>query len=193
MPRGPICALTGRVPEAHTVVTIGTWVILGSHHQKMATQVARAGNDFRHARQSASGGRRRGRVLLDEVLPLQLQPKLGRDRRLQGGHIGEDLRLGMRADEQRRGDVRRHRELKRSSSQVGAELGRHSAQLFALLDVLAGNIPGRLAIVVARTAGDETGVQRRADYKLHVALTRHREDVVERVRMVDQRVLRGGP
>jgi hypothetical protein len=31
-------------------------------------------------------------------------------------HIGEDLRLGMRADDQRRRDVRRRRELKRSGS-----------------------------------------------------------------------------
>src|SRR5258706_7374208 len=70
------------------------------------------------------------------------------------------------------------------------EVRRHSAQPLSLLDVLAGNVPGRLAIVVARAAGDEAGVERRADHKLHVALTRHGKDVVERVRMVDQRVLR---
>src|SRR6185295_3438928 len=39
--------------------------------------------------------------------------------------------------------------------------------------------------------GDEAGVERRADYKLYVALTRRGKDVVERVRMVDQRILRG--
>jgi hypothetical protein len=55
--------------------------------------------DFRYARRSVSGHRRRGRVLLDEVLPLQLGPELRRDRRLHGAHIGEDLRLGMRADD----------------------------------------------------------------------------------------------
>jgi len=70
--------------------------------------------------------RGRGRVLLDEVLPLQFGPKLRRDRRLHGAHIGEDLRLGMRADDQRGGDVGRRRELERSRSQIGAELSRHS-------------------------------------------------------------------
>src|SRR6476646_4900733 len=97
----------------------------------------------------------------------------------------------MRADDQGRADVRGRRELKRSGSQISAELRRHSAQPLSLLDVLARNVPGRLAIVVARAAGDEASVQRRADHELHVALTRHGKDVVERVRMVDQRILRG--
>ena len=55
--------------------------------------------------------RRRGRVLFDEVLPLKLGPKLRRDCRLHGTHIGEDLRLGMRADDQRHRNVWRGREL----------------------------------------------------------------------------------
>jgi hypothetical protein len=38
-------------------------------------------------------------------MPLQLDPELRRDRRLHGAHIGEDLGLGMRADDQRRGDL----------------------------------------------------------------------------------------
>src|SRR6266581_3039405 len=70
--------------------------------------------------------RKHGRVLLDKVLPLQLGPKLRRNRRLDRAHIGKDLRLGMRAEDQRRGDVRRRRELKRSGSQIGTELRRHS-------------------------------------------------------------------
>ena len=52
-----------------------------------------------YARQPASRQRRRGRVMIDEVLPLQLGPELRRNRRLHGAHIGEDLRLGMRADD----------------------------------------------------------------------------------------------
>ena len=54
--------------------------------------------DF-YARQPASRQRSRGRVMIDEVLPLQLGPELWRNRRLHGAHIGEDLRLGMRADD----------------------------------------------------------------------------------------------
>ena len=123
--------------------------------------------------------------MLDKVLPLQLGPKLRRDRRLHGAHVGEDLRLGMRADNQHRGDVRRRRELKRSGSQIGAELRRHSAQSLSPLDVLAGNVPGRLAIVVSRAAGYEAGVQRRADHELYVVLTRRGKNILERVRMVD--------
>src|SRR6476661_2606990 len=88
---------------------------------------------------------------------------------------------GTPADSRRRGDVRRGRELKRSGSQIGAELRRHRAQPLPLLDVLAGNVPRRLAIVVPRAAGDEAGVQRRADHKLYIALTRHGKDVVERI------------
>ncbi len=45
-----------------------------------------------------SGRCRRRHVLFDEFLPLQLNPKLRRDCRLHRAHIGEDLRLGMRAD-----------------------------------------------------------------------------------------------
>src|ERR1700751_4381457 len=71
----------------------------------------------------------------------------------------------MRADEPPRRNVRRRRDLKRSGPQIGAELRRHSAQLLSLLDVLAGNVPGRLALVVARAAGDEAGVQRRAAFQ----------------------------
>jgi hypothetical protein len=52
--------------------------------------------------------------------------------------FAEDLRLGMRADDQRGGDVGRRRELERSRSQIGAELSRHSAQPLSLLDVLVG-------------------------------------------------------
>src|ERR1700730_16802223 len=111
--------------------------------------------------------RGRGRVLLDELLPLQFGPKLRRDRRLHGAHIGEDLRLRVRAKDQCCGNVRRVRELKRSASQIDAELRGHSAKPLSLLDVLAGNAPGRLAIVVARAAGDEARVQRRGDHGLY--------------------------
>ena len=43
-----------------------------------------------------------------------------------------------------------YRELKRSGSQIGAELRRHGAQPLPLFDELAGNVPGRLAFA-ART------------------------------------------
>jgi hypothetical protein len=52
--------------------------------------------------------------LIDQNAPTPtVGPELRRDRRLHGAHIGEDLGLGMRADDQHRGDVRRRRELKR--------------------------------------------------------------------------------
>ncbi len=44
----------------------------------------------------------------------------------------------------------------------------------------------RSAVVVARAAGDEAGIERGADHELYVALARHGKDVLERVRMVDQ-------
>jgi hypothetical protein len=42
----------------------------------------------------------------------------------------------MRADDQSHGNVWRRRELKRSGSQIGAELRRHSAQPLSLLDMM---------------------------------------------------------
>jgi hypothetical protein len=82
-------------------------------------------SDFRRP---VSRHRRRGRVLIDEVLPLQLGPELWRDRRLHGAQIGEDLRPGMRADDHHRGDVGAV-ETKRSGSQIGAELPPRRASL----------------------------------------------------------------
>src|SRR6185437_16505827 len=54
----------------------------------------------------------------------QLGPKLRWNRRLHGAHIGKDLGLGMRADDQSHGNVWRRRELKRSGSQIGAATAR---------------------------------------------------------------------
>ncbi len=106
--------VSSHVPGTHAVISMASWADL-VHRGKTIT---RRGND--PTLSPASGRRRRGRVLLDEVLPLQLDPKLRRDRRPHGCHIGDYLRLGMRTDEQRRGAGRRRRELKRSGSQIGA-------------------------------------------------------------------------
>ena len=49
---------------------------------------------------------RRWRVWFDELLSLQLDPKLRRNFGLHRGHIGENLFFAVRPDDQSRGDVR---------------------------------------------------------------------------------------
>src|SRR5580704_1514314 len=64
-------------------------------------------------------GRRR-RVLLDELLSLQLDPKLGRNSCLHRGHVGENLLFAARPDNQSRGDVRGRGKMERRGSKVYA-------------------------------------------------------------------------
>src|SRR2546430_5791999 len=45
--------------------------------------------------------------------------------------------------------------------------------LVGVVEPVLGTEPGHLAVVVARAAGDEAGVERGADYALYLALARH--------------------
>src|SRR6267143_4389695 len=132
---------------------------------------------------------RRWCVLLYEPLPLQLGPEIRRNRRLHRGYVGEDLLFAPCTDDQSRGDVRGSGETECRGSKVYTVLGGHRAQLLSLFDEFAWDVPGSLSVVVTRTAGDESRVQRRADHEFDVTLSRHGKDAVERVGMVDQRVL----
>src|SRR5712664_884819 len=134
---------------------------------------------------------RRWCVLLYEPLPLQLGPEIRRNRRLHRGYVGEDLLFAPCTDDQSRGDVRGCGEQQRRGSEVYTVLGGHRAQLLSLFDVFARDVPGILSVVVTRTAGDESCIERRADHEFDVTLSRHGKDAVERVGMVDERVLGG--
>jgi len=59
-----------------------------------------------YADPSMDSGRYR-RILLDQILSLELCPELGRDPGLRGGVICEDLLLAAGADDQGCGDVGR--------------------------------------------------------------------------------------
>ena len=76
-----------RATEVHDLISLG---ILNEEHREDPEALRAA--VLRQIRQTL---RRRRRVLIDEVLPLQLGPELRRNRRLHGAHIGKDLRLGM--------------------------------------------------------------------------------------------------
>ena len=71
------------------------------------------------------------RILLDEILSLELCPELGRDPGLHGGVIREDLLLAAGAYYQGCRDVRRCRELKRRSPEIDSKVTCNSAKSFA--------------------------------------------------------------
>ena len=64
------------------------------------------------------------------------------------------------ADDQCCGNVRRGRELERRRSQINSMIGRNLSQFSAFFDIRGGDSVGVLSVVVPRTPGNESGVQR---------------------------------
>src|SRR5580704_5815966 len=112
---------------------------------------------------SQSGGNRC--VLFDELALLQLRPELRRDLDLHGAVVSDDLMLAGGADNQGRGDIRRRGELQRRRPEVDAVPSRYLAQLFALFDDRLRDLVVFLAVIVALTAADEAGVERRTHHE----------------------------
>src|SRR5882672_2751644 len=136
---------------------------------------------------SLSGRNRR--VLFDEFALLQLRPEIRRDLDLHGAVVSDDLLLTGGADNQGRGDIRRCRELQRRRPKIDAVPSRYLAQLFALFDDRLRDLVVFLAVIVPLTAADEAGVERRTNHERNALGARGRKNMVERVLVVDQRIL----
>src|SRR5947209_18463281 len=70
-------------------------------------------------------------------------------------------------------------------------IDRNVTQFLAFLNIDGGDLVGVLSVVVPRTARYESGIKRRPDHQRDVLLPYRWEDVIERVLVVDQRILRG--
>src|SRR6267142_1017204 len=70
-------------------------------------------------------------------------------------------------------------------------IGRNFTQSFAFLNIGGGDLVGVLSVVVPRTARYEAGIKRRPDHQRDVLSPYRWEDVIERVLVIDQRILRG--
>src|ERR1700716_142020 len=138
---------------------------------------------------SQSGGNRR--VLFNELALLQLRPELRRDLDLHGAVVSDDLLLAGGADDQGRGDIGRCGELQRRRPEIDAVPSRYLAQLIALFDDRLRDLVVFLAVIVPRTAADEAGIERRTHHERNALVARGRENMAERVLVVDQRILRG--
>src|SRR6266404_3173942 len=130
-------------------------------------------------------------VLLDEILTLQVRPELSWNLSLHRGVVFQDLMFSADADHQGCGNIRRGRKLQCSRSQIDPMIGRDVTQFLAFLNIGSGNFVGVLSIVVPRTARYESGIKRRPDHQRDVLLPYRWEDVIERVLVIDQRILRG--
>src|ERR1700733_7806743 len=113
--------------------------------------------------------RRYGGVVLDQAFGPKIRPERTRNVRLERRVVGEHLlQIGTSDDECDR-DVRSNRKLQCGRSQVYAVPISNRTHTSALLDGLRRNLIVCLAVVEARAAADEAGVQRRTDDKAHLA------------------------
>ncbi len=105
------------------------------------------------------------------------------------GHASEDLLFAARTDDQGCSDVRscgeRNAAVRRSTPYWAA-----AARSFSR-DVFTWDVPRIRSVVVTWTAGDEPGVQGRADHEFDISLSRHRKNVVDGVGMVGGMTLDG--
>ena len=110
---------------------------------------------------------------------------------MHGAVVSDDLLLAGGADNQGRGDIRRCGELQRCRPEIDAVPSRYLAQPFALFDDLRRDLLVFLAVIEPLTAADEAGVERRTHHEGNALGTSRRENMLERVLVVDQRILRG--
>src|SRR4029450_4576610 len=130
-------------------------------------------------------------VLLDQILTLQVRPELSRNLSLHRGVVFQDLMFSTDSDHQGCGYIRCGRKLPCDRPPLDPMLGRNVTQCLAFLNIGDGDLVGVLSVVVPRTARYESGVKRRPDHQRDVLLPYHWENVIERVLVVDQRILRG--
>src|ERR1700756_1093385 len=130
-------------------------------------------------------------VLLDQILTLQVCPELSRNLSLHRGVVFQDLTFSADTDHQGRGNIGRGRKLERSRSQIDPMIGRDFTQFPAFLNIGGWNLIGVLSVVVPRTARYESGIKRRPDHEGDVLLSCGWEDIIQRVLVIDQRILRG--
>src|SRR5258708_33120507 len=97
------------------------------------------------------------RILLDQILSLELCPELGRNPGLHGGVIRKNLLLAAGAYNQGSSDVRRCRELKRRRPEVDSMVTCNLAKPIALFKKCRRNLVRLLPIVVTRTSRDKPG------------------------------------
>src|SRR5580698_3849331 len=112
-----------------------------------------------------------------------------RNSRLERRVVREHLLQIRTADNQCGRDVRRNRKLQCGRAKVDTVPRRNRTQPSALLDGLSRNLIIILAIIEARAAADEAGVERRSDDKGYSALARLRKDLMQRILVIDQRIL----